>query len=237
MTNLLSNDPNYRGVARLWHHWSLLAAPQAPSPRQLHQRYQDLRRGFDAWCMLLLVRACGQMGLEPLDDYLERPITPGCEPIRLRTGHDLRWAHDGTLSIAEGDATCVKFVPIVHVLEAAESAAATEGRTAPLVRSAKGNTPWTVILHPAVPGRAQHPHLASVGDPPLPGTAGAIDFVRVSPFSLDSVERVARVVRWATLAPSTSCVYRPSHWTAWNASPVSCDGQHSLLECWRIPRA
>jgi hypothetical protein len=200
-TNLLSNDPNYRGVARLWHHWSLLAAPQAPSPRQLHQRNQDLRRGFDAWCMLLLVRACGQLGLEALDDYLETPITPGCGPIRLRTGHDLRWVPDGTLSIAEGAEICVKFVPIVHVLEAADSATAAEGRTAPLVRSAAGNAAWTVILHPAVPGRVPHPQLAGVGDPPFPGTPGAIDFVRVSPFSLDSVERVARVVRWATLAP------------------------------------
>jgi hypothetical protein len=201
MTNLLSNDPNYRGVARLWHHRSLLAAPQAPSPRQLQQRHQELRRDFDAWCMLLLVRACSQIGLEPLDEHLEAPIMPGCEPIKLRTGHELRWTPEGTLSIADGDAICVKFVPIVHVLEATESAPAAEARAAPLVGSARGNTAWTVILHPAIPGPPRHAHLAGVGDPPLPGTPGAIDFVRVSPFSLDSVERIARVVRWAALAP------------------------------------
>jgi hypothetical protein len=80
MTNLLSNDANYRGVARLWHQWSLLAAPQNASPRQLYQRHQELRLGFDAWCMLLLVRACSQIGLEPVDEQLEAPISPGCEP-------------------------------------------------------------------------------------------------------------------------------------------------------------
>lgn len=201
MTNLLSNDANYRGVARLWYQWSLLAAPQALSSRQLFERHQELRRGFDAWCMLLLVRACSQMGLEPLDGQLEAPIGPGCEPIRLCTGHELRWAYDGTLSVADGHTICVKFVPIVHVLEAANGDNAAAGRTAPLVRSATANTAWTVILHPAVPGPPQRVHLAGVGNPPLPGTPGAIDFVRVSPFSLDSVERVARVVRWATLAP------------------------------------
>jgi hypothetical protein len=201
MTNLLNNDPNYRGVARLWHQWSLLGAPQALSPRQLHRRYQELRRAFDAWCMLLIVRACSQLGIEPVDEHVEAPIAPGCDPIRLSTGHHLRWAPDGTLVIAEGDAICVSFVPLIHVLEKADSAAAAEGRKVPLVRAAAASAAWTVILHPAAPGSAQHLQLAGVGDPPLPRTEGAIDFVRVSPFSLDSVERVARVVRWATLAP------------------------------------
>lgn len=202
MTNLLSNDANYRGVARLWHHWSLLAAPQALSPRQLHHRYQELRRGFDAWCMLLLVRACGQLGLDPVKDHdLQAPIVPGCGAITLASGHRVEWDHDGTFAITDGDATCVRFVPIIHVLEAAESAAAAEARAALLVEAAAANKCWTVVLHPALPGAPPHPSLAGVGDPPLPGTPGAIDFVRVSPFSLDSVERVARVVRWATLVP------------------------------------
>lgn len=200
MTNLLSNDDNYRGVARLWRHWSLLAAPPALSPRQLYHRYQELRRGFDAWCMLLLVRACGQLGLEPVDDC-EAPLAPGSAAITLSSGHRVEWHHDGTFAITDDDATCVRFVPVVHVLEAAESTPAAKSPAALLAEAAASNQYWTVVLHPALPGAPRHPHLAGVGDPPLPGTSGAIDFVRVSPFSLDSVERVARVVRWATLAP------------------------------------
>jgi hypothetical protein len=202
MTNLLSNDANYRGVARLWHHWSLLAAPQVLSPHQFHHRYQELRHSFDAWCMLLLVRACGQLGLDPVkDDDLQVPLAPGCSPINLPSGHCIEWDRDGTFAITDGETIYVRFVPMVHVLEAAETAPAAEARAAVLVEAAAASECWTVVLHPALPGAPPHPRLAGVGDPPLPGKSGAFDFVRVSPFSLDSVERVARVVRWATLVP------------------------------------
>ncbi|MCS6915432.1 MAG: hypothetical protein NZ890_19660 [Myxococcota bacterium] len=200
MTNLFSHDAAYRGVARLWHHWSLLTAAQELPPDRLYQRHQELRRAFDAWCMLLLVRACGQLRLEPRsDDDLQAPLVPG-GALTLSSGHRIAWHHDGTFALMQGDTTCLRFVPIIHVLEAADSEAA-KARTSILVEAAAANPCWTVVLHPARPGTPPYPWLAGAGDPPLPGTSGAIDFVRVSPFSLDSVERVARIVRWATLAP------------------------------------
>jgi hypothetical protein len=201
MTNLLSNDDNYRGVANLWHEWFRLAAPKKVSPRQLHRRYQDLRHGLDAWCMLVLVRACSQLGIDPIDEHMEAPIAPGALPIRLSSMHDLQWDSDGTMRIMDGDQTCVRFVPLVHSLERTESAEAIERRITSIMDSAAANKTWTVILHLAMPGPAPYIQLAGVWDPPFPGTPGAVDFVRVSPFVLDSVERVARAVRWATLVP------------------------------------
>ena len=83
-TNLFGNDEHYRGVARLWHEWSRLAVPRASSPSELRARYQDLHRGFDAWCMLVIVRACSQLRLDPVEDEdLESEIRPGeCHPTR-----------------------------------------------------------------------------------------------------------------------------------------------------------
>lgn len=208
-TNLFANDDHYRGVARLWHEWSRLAVPRAPSPSELWVRYQNLHRGFDAWCMLVIVRACSQLRLEPAEggDW-ESEIRPG-STIRLDRGLRIEWEQTGAVTLAgmnEGAGTdelhtLIRFIPLIHVLEGAKTRDAVEARVAPLVEAVADTAHWTVILHPAVPGDPPHRVLAGVGNPPLPGTAGAIDFIRVSPFSLDSVERVSRAIRWAALVP------------------------------------
>ena len=202
-TNLFGNDDHYRGVARLWHEWSRLAVPRAPSPSELWARYQDLHRGFDAWCMLVIVRACSQLRLDPVEDGdLESEIRPG-NAIRLDQGFRIEWGPDGAITLADAEErrALLRFVPLLHGLEGARTREALEARVAPLVEAVAGAAPWTVILHPAIPGEPPHDALAGVGNPPVPGTLGAIDFIRVSPFSLDSVERVSRAIRWAALVP------------------------------------
>ena len=207
MTNLLSNDDDYRGVARLWHHWYRLAAPRALSPHELYARHQDLHCSFDAWCMLVIVRACSQLGLGPPEDAdFKSEIRPGCA-IQLDTGLRVEWEQAGTITLADEDRVLLRCVPLVHAIERAKTRKAVTARVAPLVQAAAGAAHWTVVLHPAIPGKPPHDALAGVGNPPAPGThdainfEGAIDFIRVSPFSLDSVERVSRAIRWATLAP------------------------------------
>ena len=201
MTNLLSNDDHYRGVARLWHAWSREAAQRTLSPRELYARHQDLHRGFNAWCMLVIVRACSQLALDPAGNReWESEIRPG-STVRLDKDLRIEWEQAGTITLVEEDLTLIRFVPLVHVLEHAKTPKAVKARVAPLVEAVADAPHWTVILHPAVPGEPPHDALAGVGNPPVPGTHGAVDFIRVSPFSLDSVERVARAIRWATLAP------------------------------------
>lgn len=200
MTNLLRNDDHYRGIARLWHEWSQLAALRALSPRELYVLYQNLRSGFDAWCMLLVVRACSQLRLDPgEDDGLESEIRPGCS-IRLDGGFRVAWEKDGSITLADGDKIVVRFIPVAHALERARTRKTANARIDSLVGEVADAALWTVILHPAVPGKPPHDLLAGIGNPPDPSMSGAIDFIRVSPFSLDSVERVSRAIRWATLA-------------------------------------
>ena len=201
MTNLLRNDDHYRGVARLWHEWSRLPALRVPSPRELYFRHQNLHGGFDAWCMLLVVRACSQLRLDQVeDDDWELEIQPGCS-IRLDGGFRITWEGDGSITLADEDRIAVRFVPVVHALERARTRKAANARIDSLVREVADSAHWTVILHPAVPGKPPHDALAGIGNPPDPSMSGAMDFLRVSPFSLDSVERVSRAIRWATLAP------------------------------------
>ena len=201
MTNLLRNDDHYRGIARLWHAWSRLPALRVPSPRELYVRHQNLRNGFDAWCMLLVVRACSQLRLDPAEDEgWESEIRPGCS-IRLDGGFRIAWEGDGSIILADEDRIVARFVPVVHALERARTRKAANARIDSLAGEVADAAHWTVILHPAVPGKPPHDALAGIGNLPDPSMSGAIDFMRVSPFSLDSVERVSRAIRWATLAP------------------------------------
>lgn len=203
MTNLLSNDDAYRGVARLWHYHSLSAAPLDLTPRELYARHQELHRDFDAWCMLVIVRACSQLGIEPAEDAgFEVPLLPGCA-IPLDHNHHLVWEKEGTVVLSGPDGVLLRLVPVVHVLEQTTTSRGVSAQFKALLESVTGQlvAPWTVVLHPAVPGQPEAGALAGIGNPPAPETGGALDFIRVSPFSLDSVERVARAIRWASLAP------------------------------------
>ena len=207
MTNLLSNDDDYRGIARLWHDWSRLAAPRPLSPRQLYARHQDLHQGFDAWCMLVIVRACSQLRLDPTENKdLKSEIRPG-GTVHLGKGLRIEWEPAGAIRLANEDRALLRFVPLIHVLEHAKGRESVATRVASLVEAGATANHWTVILHPAVAGGPPHDALAGIGNPPAPATHNAssfnsaIDFIRVSPFSLDTVERISRAIRWATLVP------------------------------------
>jgi len=163
MTNLLSNHDAYRGVARLWHHWARLAVPRAPSPGELYARHQELCRSFDAWCMLVVVRACA-LRWQPADDAgLESPISPGCV-VALENGFRLTWERGGTIVLADGEAVRLRIVPLAHVIERSMTSRRGAATISSLMEAATSSTeaPWTVVLHPALPGRAEHAALAGL---------------------------------------------------------------------------
>ena len=212
MTNLLSTDDHYRGVARLWRDWSLLPTQGTLSARMHYKQQQDLHENFDAWCMLLVVRACSQLRLFPAtDDEWQSPLAKG-RSVRLEKCLRVEWEVSGAISVrttAGGGETLCRFVPLLHSLERARTVPALAQRVAPVIDAVVACPHWTVVLHLASPGDAPYEALSTIGNPTHPGTCGAIDFIRVSPYALDCVERVARAIRWATLAPRM-LAYPPS---------------------------
>lgn len=229
MTNLLNTDDHYRGVASLWRHWSRLPARGTLSARMHYRRQQDTHESFDAWCMLLVIRACSQLKLVPAnDDEWQMPLAKGCS-VRMEKSLRVEWEASGAVSLGtttDGGGTLCRFVPLLHSLESAKTARALAQRVAPLVDAVADQPHWTVVLHLAGPGDAPYKALATIGNPPQQGAVGAIDFIRVSPYALDCVERVARAVRWATLAPRL-LDYPPSV----SVLPDESVGRELRLEC------
>ena len=204
MTNLLNTDDHYRGVARLWRHWSRLPTRGTLSARMHYQQQQDMHESYDAWCMLLVVRACAQLGLDPATDGdWESSLAKG-RPIQLEKSLCIVREESGAIAIRSAqkdDRVFCRFVPLLHSLERAGTEPALAQRLAPIVHAIAEEHHWTVVLHLSKGGPAPYDAIATIGNPPQPCIRGAIDFIRVSPFALDCVERVARAIRWATLTP------------------------------------
>ena len=199
ITNLLSNDPHYRGVSRLWGHWSRLAISPLPSPHELHIRHQGLHYGFNAWCMLAIIRACAQLRLNPIANGARNSeIRPGCF-IQCNDGFSIDWERGGAIVLKNQERILLRYVPIVHALEKARWDREVKVRITPLIEAVDNASHWTVFLHPALSGTPSCDVIAGIDNPPDLRQSGAVDFIRVSPFSLESVERIARAIRWVTL--------------------------------------
>ncbi len=200
MTNLLSNHDHYRGVARLWQAWSQNVVQKALSPSELYQDRQQLLSSYNAWCMLLIVRALNQLEIEPIDNDLNTNISQQ-SIISLKDGYSLEWQEYGILVLLKENKPLIRFVPLIHVLAKAKPNWLKRYIT-DMAQAVSDVQPWTIILHPKVPDGPSTDFITTIEiDPPQPATIGAIDFIEVSSFSLDSVERISRAIRWAMWVP------------------------------------
>jgi len=203
LTNLFTHDAHYRGVARLWTTWRELGAPPAYTAETWRQRMLGVQRGFEAWCALCVIRALEQLGVDPAETEQERSLRPG---VALSLGHGLsfEWSVTGVLTISEGDTPLLRVVPVAHPLTLLHDGEALAAMSREL-RSCPDT--WTLALHPLASEdhrTLDDEHLSGVlgfGAPPQVGTT-RLDWLAVSPFAIDSVERLARALRWVTLAPA-----------------------------------
>ena len=200
MTNLLSNHDHYCGVARLWQAWSKNAVKKALSPSELYQDRQQLLSSYNAWCMLLIVRALNQLEIEPIDNDLDNNISPK-SIISLKDGYSLEWQEYGIIVISKENKPLIRFVPLIHALVKAKPNSL-KGYITDMVQAVSDIQPWTIVLHPKVPDGPSADFISTTEvQPPQLDTMGAIDFIEVSSFSLDSVERISRAIRWVMWVP------------------------------------
>lgn len=177
-TNILSNDFHYRRIADLWRRAVLARAHATPTRAEALRHRRLVSAHFDAFARLLVLQALHGFGYGPAS-HLAR-FADG--PMRLqgpRGELSLHASSDGTLALKQGE----RVLPIVAlpVSPAGETAAVIEA----IAREA-GDA--LVMLH----GRA-----ATDAD----GDAAAVlagwsrpRVMLVSPWSLDAIERTARVL-------------------------------------------
>jgi hypothetical protein len=201
-TNVLANDQHYRRVAELWREWAQTGPGRTQSPAELHAEAQRLCRGFDAFAMLLTVRALDTLGYMPSEMALAEPIARGASlPVQ---GHGLEltvtWRSDGTIGVAVGERK-LTILALTANLAAGGDERVRESLSQ--IRGALGerNLGDLLVLFLASDGGRVSPEgelatsLHTVGNDPRHALAGA-GCLPVSPWEIGSTERVARALRW-----------------------------------------
>jgi hypothetical protein len=199
-TNLFVNDSHYRRCATLWEIW-------AGEQRHVVTRQERVRRlrdwcaGFDTFVAVLVVQGLARLGLTPV----EGAAAP--RPGRVVDIFDYRgerlaldWCHDGAVTLLRNRNAVVRLVPIPHCLTAAQDPGEVRRTLDALVVPDHAEGIPIAVIYPgdrteraALPStlqqRAHHYRTPAVG--------AICAVVPVSPLEIDSVDRVARTLRWA----------------------------------------
>jgi len=207
VTNIFANDSHYRRVADIWLAWARIGLEQSPKPEKHFKDMQALCQSFGSFALLLVVRGLEQLGIEPM--ALSQSLS--MKEIAL-TGKGSRaclfWsAKDGVLRLAIKDGKPLRIVPIPASL-----ATLPDDTLASIIRDADEagiEDEITVVIYPSPsierafqrlePGHAHRLNALSheVAEP----GRNKVGFLPVSPWDLNSVERIARQLRWAISAP------------------------------------
>ena len=206
-TNLFIDNADYRGCGRLWDAWVALG-------RRADAETDDAIAGqwcsaFTRYLVLITVRALDQLG--KAGDADARPGSPDAERTAPRFAYrgravELRWPADDTLTISVDTRNVLRIVPLAHALTRSGDPDSVAGWLAALSAGAEGS-PRTAVAYPGETGeRERLPlplrlalHDSYGGDHvgfPVPA------LVPVSPLDIDSVGRVARLLRSAIDDPA-----------------------------------
>ena len=205
-TNLLTHHEDYRRLAVLWRAWARTNREAGLSDVVEPPRYCA---SFDQFVALLLARSLDALGYRPVTTHAP---TAGGPDVRY-TGPGgsalaMRCAADGTYEIRQDGDRLVTFVPLPHALTANSKAPELRALAGELDRRHRGERPPRVVVYPGT--LAERDLLPSglrmradtVGHD-VPG-GSATGLLGVTPTEIDSVERMARALRWAIVAPDAA---------------------------------
>ncbi|GAB3835071.1 hypothetical protein ACFPIJ_11335 [Dactylosporangium cerinum] len=204
-TNLFTDDHRYRHVSDLWQAWLASQGGALTAAEEL-DAIQQWCRNFELYTGLLLHRALLSMRLTPAD--ASAPARGGA-PARYLAGRvavALRRGDDGVYTVARDGTDVVRVVPLPHALTASGRPDVVAAELTGLLGMPSG--PPTVVVYPAEraerAGLPLQTRLRVFETPggPAPGRSAASPYpVPVSPLDVDSVVRLARVLRWALEKP------------------------------------
>ena len=188
MTNLMSHDDVYRGVAELWQAWERHLKLGNEDPQARWSWEQEAFRGMRLFGVLVVLRALDTLRFVPKDEHFECGLEPGMDVVFEGPGGDLRlqWLDHDDLRLEPQRGEPFRVCSLPSMLEAAPA-------PGPWLESLPSRP--AVVLHlDADQARAPLAERTRLRGP------GPVDrptvHVGVAPWQLESVERVARALRW-----------------------------------------
>lgn len=189
MTNVLSHDEVYRRVAELWIAWEDHMRSLGGDPDVRWRQEQDAASGFERFVFLVVVRALDALGYGRSTGAPDAPMgAPGEWRLDGPVGSIvLRRDSQGVSVLSEYADAPLRFVSVPAALEASVV-------VGELVDSLRGRSVVLAALpadEPRAP-MATRVKFAVCVDPEDSGPS----LVSVAPWDIESVERVARRLRW-----------------------------------------
>lgn len=188
-TNLLRHDAVYRRVALLWGKWEDAKRGSSMDLAAKWRESQNVAQSFSRFAALVVVRALELLGYEPADhsaifsldqgelqlDGPAGPLVLRIEPTSVHIGHC-------------DSATSIRFSAIAASPDAATHA----GEWLRSLQLSSGDAVFYLPSRTAKADSLTLDRLHSLGNQ---GDKGPM-FVPIAPWDLESVERVARAIRW-----------------------------------------
>jgi hypothetical protein len=208
LTNILRNDVHYRHVATLWQEWATFDRTQVRTPAEVYQGYQRICRGFDAFCLLLVIRALDQLRYAPVD--IEPPLRRDeVQDLQGPGGKlQLRWEPEGVISLTTGRGNRLRIVPMPACISASPDPGVARQHLDALDQVGAGSlTSSTLVLHLTESGGESQlgpellQRLHTLGNDLKEEERHGPGMLPVAPWDIGSVERVVRALRWALSAP------------------------------------
>lgn len=216
MTNVLIHDGVYRRVAELWIAWEEQVRSQHVDPDHRWRWEQDAAIGLDRFVFLVIVRALEVLGFAPGHDARAAPLGVEGTWTLEGPGGTVELGRDASgvwIRAAQADSP-LRFLSLPAMLEAGVAVGA-------WIEAVRDRDVVVVVL-PADEPRAPLEARRRLRSPGYTDDRGP-RFVAVAPWDLESVERVARVIRgyaWSALFDRYPfAVEVPAGWSSPTSTP------------------
>lgn len=196
-TNVFQSDANYRRAFDLWHRWELHAAPKPPTAQERAQARRHSVEDWDLFVILLVLRACRQIGLLPAAATAQ-PVATGHEivlqrgwSLTLQPNRSLILQHSGTTLLQVAGLYCCLGAQVEKQVEAALQLLLEPrpGRHPLLLVTAYDPESPVASHSAALPAKLQRLRAATL-------ISDGLALAEVSPLRIDSTELIGRAVRW-----------------------------------------
>lgn len=214
-TNLLIRDRRYYDTARLWETWALRESRESDILRE-HRR--EFPTAYTAYVLAIVLRACQILDLTSSDP--NQPVANGT-PVELRTTDGIRLrlltAGEDTIELSADGIPVVRVVALADDLTAGGSATEADESVTALFCDLSGATVPTIVAHPsdasardAIPDDLVRRMHWTGRFPPDTGAPEALrGVIPVTPLEIESIERMARALRWAWYATWMETAHQP----------------------------
>jgi hypothetical protein len=189
-TNILVNDPEYRKVAELWRAWVAQVSKDEDDEARVRRRQRE-SESFDRFVRILTVRALRALGWATT---ATDPLVAGARIALHRHGGEitLHCHRDGTLELACGPRR-LRIAPVLCGLTA-DNLTAVESDLATHCQDRPADLDLCVVLLGQPAGNADAPAANPRTHSPMLAGWGSPTTILVSPFELDSQERLGRAL-------------------------------------------